>query len=107
VQIALAEAVNNVVEHAYRDAAPGDVNIQCSLQPDQLLLNIFDAGVPLPDEKLPAGKPADLSGPLEDLPEGGFGWFLIRTLTNEIRYQRHDGSNELSLTFEVEKDGRQ
>lgn len=102
VQIALAEAVNNVVEHAYAGRAPGDVRIRCNLENDQLWISIWDAGVPLPDNSLPAGKPADVSGPIEDLPEGGFGWFLIRELTSDIQYQRADGSNELSLCFEIE-----
>jgi serine/threonine-protein kinase RsbW len=102
VQIALAEAVNNVVEHAYAGSAPGDVRIRCNLDNDRLWISIWDAGMPLPDNKLPLGKPADISGPVEDLPEGGFGWFLIRELTSDIQYQREDGSNELSMCFEIE-----
>ncbi len=102
VQIALAEAVNNVVEHAYADRSPGDIRIRCNLENDQLWINIWDAGVPLPDSKLPLGNPADISGPIEDLPEGGFGWFLIRELTSDIHYQREEGANELSLCFDIE-----
>lgn len=106
VQIALAEAVNNVVEHAYAGRTPGDVRIRCNLDNDQLWISIWDAGLPLPDNRLPPGSPADVSGPIEDLPEGGFGWFLIRELTSDIQYQRTNGSNELSLCFEVELKNR-
>lgn len=101
VQIALAEAVNNVVEHAYAGTDPGDVNIRCNLDADQLWINIHDAGLPLPDDKLPVGKPVDLNVPHADLPEGGFGWFLIRELTSDIHYERKSGNNQLSLRFEV------
>ncbi|PCJ08735.1 MAG: ATPase [Rhodobacteraceae bacterium] len=101
VQIVLAEAVNNVIEHAYADAPLGNVYIHCNLNTERLWINIHDAGAPLPDEKLPAGKLIDLSGPTEDLPEGGFGWFLIRALTSDIRYERRCGNNQLALCFEI------
>lgn len=100
VQIVLAEAVNNVVEHAYAGKAVGDVRICCDFDHKHLLIRISDAGPPFPGGKLPEGKPADISGPIDTLPEGGFGWFLIRELTNSLHYERHDGSNQLSLGFE-------
>ena len=49
VQIALAEAVNNVVEHAYAESATGDVLIRCNLHPDRLWVEIRDEGAPFPD----------------------------------------------------------
>jgi len=101
VQIALSEAVNNVVEHAYADTTPGDVDIGCNLDTEQLWISIRDAGLPLPNETLATRKPADLSGPREDLPEGGFGWFLIRELTSAVTYERDNGTNRLSLCFDV------
>lgn len=101
VQIALAEAVNNVVEHAYANAPSGEVSIRCNLDPKQLWIDIQDAGVPFPGKQLPAGMPVNLSVPIEDLPEGGFGWFLIRELTSDIQYERKSGSNQLSLCFEI------
>ena len=101
VEIALAEAINNVVEHAYATTEPGPVRIACSLVDDRLDIRISDAGRPLPDERLPAGRPADLDVPLQDLPEGGFGWFLIKSLTTDVRYDRCGLSNQLSLRFRV------
>lgn len=104
VQIALAEAVNNVVEHAYAETATGDVLIRCNLHPDRLWVEIRDAGAPFPESKLPEGKPAIVTAntPLEDLPEGGFGWFLIRELASDIQYQRNLDNNQLSLCFEIQ-----
>lgn len=102
VQIALAEAVNNVVEHAYAGTAPGDVLVRCNLHPDQLWVNINDAGVPFPNGALPEGKHAELGDSLEDLPEGGFGWFLIRELASDIQYRRDADKNQLSLCFSLQ-----
>jgi serine/threonine-protein kinase RsbW len=33
----------------------------------------------------------------DDLPEGGFGWYLIRTLARDVRYDRNGVTN--CLTF--------
>lgn len=102
VEIALAEAVNNVVEHAYAGLDPGDVRLLCSLRKDHLDIRICDTGAPLPENRLPPGLAADLSVPHADLPEGGFGWFLIRELTSDIRYDRCGLINHLSLRFDLE-----
>ncbi|NIZ12959.1 ATP-binding protein [Phaeobacter sp. HF9A] len=102
VQIALAEAVNNVVEHAYAETTTGDVLIRCNLFPDRLWVEIRDAGAPFPDAKLPEGKAVDVDTPLENLPEGGFGWLLIRELANDVQYQRNLDNNQLSLCFEIQ-----
>lgn len=102
VQIALTEAVNNVVEHAYEDTTPGDVRIRVELAPERLWISIQDAGSPFPQGELPEGKPADISGPTDSLPEGGFGWFLIRELASQVQYERSDGNNNLSLCFEIQ-----
>lgn len=102
VQIALAEAVNNVVEHAYAGNSPGDVNIRCQLESEKLSIYIRDAGAPLPKGQLPAGEAQAVDGDIEELPEGGFGWFLIRELTSDIHYERSDGENNLLLSFEIQ-----
>jgi serine/threonine-protein kinase RsbW len=46
----------------------------------------------MPNLQLPQGAPADLSD-LDDLPEGGFGWFLIRAMTSDLVYHRTGGQN--------------
>ena len=100
VKIALAEAINNVVEHAYAGVAPAKVQVTCWLEHDRLDILISDTGNPLPGLHPPDGKPAAIGNTLEDLPEGGFGWFLIHQLTSDIRYERRNGCNRLSLRFD-------
>ncbi|WP_298853672.1 ATP-binding protein [uncultured Ruegeria sp.] len=102
VKIALAEAINNVVEHAYNGVAPAKVRVTCRLDQDRLDILISDTGHPLPGCHPPDGTPASLGTRIQDLPEGGFGWFLIHQLTNDIWYERRDGCNRLSLRFNFE-----
>lgn len=99
VEIVLAEALNNIVEHAY---AHGDGRIDLRLHhrtPD-LWCEITDAGLPMPNGTLPAGILLGFS-PGEDLPEGGFGWFLIRTLAQDLAYCRSQGKNLLRFRLQV------
>lgn len=101
IEIALAEAINNIVEHAYAGVEPGNVRVICSFQQSRLDIRISDKGVPLPAGELPEGAPAVITDDRQDLPEGGFGWFLIRQLTSDIRYDRINGHNRLSMGFDL------
>lgn len=105
VQIALAEAVNNILEHAYGGSRCGMVEIEARLTPACLTLILRDSGRALPGGTLPAAKLPDLTVDARDLPEGGFGWFLIAELTSHIHYQRRDGRNQLTLGFDIHDEG--
>lgn len=93
VEIVLAEALNNVVEHAYPNT-PGPILVGIDHLPPVLRVSVYDLGLPMPDGQLPKGelKPM-VEG--EELPEGGFGWFLIRTLTMDLEYERDGSFNKL------------
>ncbi|MDU9006835.1 ATP-binding protein [Sedimentitalea todarodis] len=101
VEIAVTEAVNNIVEHAYRDVDRGSIMIRAGVTGNVLRVLLVDEGAELPGAELPAGRPANIDTALDDLPEGGFGWFMIRTLTRDIRYRRWRGRNHLRLQFDL------
>lgn len=87
----LAEVLNNIVEHALAGCRNGVIRLCVAHRSGELNVVVRDNGRALPDGALPLGKPACVSGPLDDLPEGGFGWFLIRNLAEDLDYCR-DGS---------------
>lgn len=98
-EIVLAEALNNIVEHAYARYR-GDIQISLRLSSSELICRIVDTGLPMPDATLPAGilQPFREGG---ELPEGGFGWFLIRTLSRDLEYRRDGNSNLLSFRLDT------
>ena len=98
-EIVLAEALNNIVEHAYAHHV-GEIEITLLLHQNALICRIVDTGLPMPNNTLPAGQLAQFA-PTDDLPEGGFGWFLIRTLSRDLDYRRVDGRNQLSFRLET------
>ena len=94
-EIVLAEVLNNIVEHAYADQA-GDITLRLVRHDGEVHCTVSDTGAPMPGLCLPEGRFQPLKD-LADLPEGGFGWFLIRSLTEGLAYQRSKGRNRLSF----------
>lgn len=99
VEMVLAEILNNIVEHAYDGARDGWISLRIDLVPEAVDCQLEDAGAPMPGMEPPDGRAHDLDVELDDLPEGGFGWYLIRELTQRLRYAHHGGRNQ--LTFRI------
>ncbi|WP_168797876.1 ATP-binding protein [Pacificoceanicola onchidii] len=104
-ELVLAEVLNNIVEHAYNDSGEGHIKVELTLNDQELAARIEDSGTAMPDEQLPTGALASLDVPVEDLPEGGFGWFMIRSITQELTYRRKDGVNFLDFTIPLSELG--
>jgi len=100
-EIVLAEALNNIAEHAYGDCGVGDIAVAITLDDVGILIEFTDSGAPLPGLSPPAGNPPVLDAPSGDLPEGGYGWFLIRKLTTKLAYTRQNGQNFLRLRMNL------
>jgi serine/threonine-protein kinase RsbW len=100
-EIVLAEVMNNIVEHGY-EGAGGEVHIRLCAGPGHVACVIEDRGAPMPNGQLPPGDPVSLR-PGDPLPEGGFGWYLIRVLTQNLEYQRRSGVNRLSFHLETDQ----
>lgn len=94
-EIVLAEALNNVVEHAY-SRYPGKIEVLMRRHDPDLQFDISDTGLPMPGAEPPYGHLKEVLE-VEDLPEGGFGWFLIRSLAHNLAYRRIGDRNLLSF----------
>ena len=101
VELVLAEVMNNVCEHAYRGSSDGLIGLQVERDGAGLLCQVLDDGLPMPGGEPPGGLPVDLDRSPHELPEGGFGWFLLRELTSDLAYHRIDGRNRLSFRLRV------
>lgn len=92
-EIVLAEILNNIAEHAY---AGRDGPIEICLSPEKagIACTIADIGIGMPGGQLPHGDLNHVSE-VSALSEGGYGWFLIRSLTADLHYHRRRNRNEL------------
>ena len=100
VRIVLAEVFNNIVEHAYAGRAAGKIVAHVEPSEDGVLCTVRDTGIPmppgpLPGEAFPTVDPLDVDG----LPEGDFGWAMVRHLTRDLVYERQGAENFLCFTI--------
>jgi serine/threonine-protein kinase RsbW len=95
VEIVLAEVLNNIVEHAY---CAGSGQIELCIRPtaEGLVCAIADDGLPMPGGALPEGR-LRVTTNADALAEGGYGWHLIRTLSQDLCYRRDQGRNWLTF----------
>ena len=100
VEIVLAEVLNNVVEHAYA-SYPGQIDVQITSGQGFLFVRMVDTGLPMPGGDLPGGVLGKTTL-LQDLPEGGFGWYLIRSLSQDLVYLRDGQTNVLTFCIGVD-----
>ena len=102
VELVLAEALNNIVEHAYpAEQEDRPICISCTHRRDGLHVTVSDKGTAMPDGQTPVGMAQDVDVDLMDMPEGGFGWFLIKDLAKDVRYRRECDENKLDLRLAV------
>ncbi len=98
ITLVLAESLNNVIEHAYSFQEDGLIEIKVRMRAEAISLQILDGGVPFvgPPDTVKLDQPSDI---LDDLPESGFGWFLIQNLTDDIHFSHDAGKNKLTLVL--------
>ncbi|MDA9645035.1 ATP-binding protein [bacterium] len=92
--LALAEAAQNIVKHAYNGQPTDDLlKVKISFKDNDLSMELFDKGKPV----VPANiKPRNL----EDIKAGGLGTFFIGQIMDEVVFKtsKVDWVNHLVLT---------
>ena len=95
LNLAIEEAVVNVMNYAYPAGTQGDVSLAACAEGDTLTFVLSDSGTPFDPT---AKEDADTSLSAEDRPIGGLGIFLVKQLMDTVTYQRKEGKNVLTLT---------
>jgi sigma-B regulation protein RsbU (phosphoserine phosphatase) len=100
MNLAMEEAVVNVMDYAYPAGTVGDVTIEAESDDDQLQFTIIDSGTPFDPT---AKEEVDTTLSAEERPIGGLGIHLVRQLMDSINYERIDGKNILTLRKKIDK----
>ena len=98
LNLAMEEAVVNVMDYAYPAGTEGEVNIEAIADETQLHLIISDSGKPFDPT---AKEEVDTTLSAEERPIGGLGIHLIRQLMDDISYERKDDKNILRLSKNI------
>jgi serine/threonine-protein kinase RsbW len=96
IELCTVEAVTNVIRHAYGSKPGNTVEVTLSFSPENLTIMLSDTGKYMDVEN--KGHALDFEpGKVYTVPENGMGLFLIRSLMDEVAYERADGRNIFTL----------
>ena len=98
INLALEEAVTNVINYAYPKGTYGSIELDASLEGNELKFILSDSG----KEFDPTLRPeADINAGVEDRPIGGLGVHLVRQIMDSVSYERKEGMNILTMTKNI------
>lgn len=98
LNLALEEAVTNVILYAYPNGSDGLVDVEAIMREHSLEFIITDSGKPFDPTAAPD---TDINLSVEERPIGGLGIHLIRQLMDQVCYQRKDDKNILTMTKKI------
>jgi sigma-B regulation protein RsbU (phosphoserine phosphatase) len=94
INLALEEAVVNVVNYAYPEGTVGDIEMEVNADAKAITFILRDHGKPFDPT---AAKEVDITLSAEERQIGGLGIHLIRNYMDEVKYDYCDGQNVLTL----------
>ena len=92
--LAIAEAAQNIVKHAYKDNqdTTDKMQIKISFKDNKLEIGFFDKGKPVVEENIKHRS-------LDDIKPGGLGTYFIKQIMDEVVFKEATGwHNNLVLT---------
>ena len=98
LNLALEEAVANVINYAYPEGTEGTVDINARREGNNLSFVISDSGSAFDPT---ARESVDISAGVEERPIGGLGIHLIREIMDTVSYERQEGRNILTITKRI------
>jgi serine/threonine-protein kinase RsbW len=100
IELAVDEACANVVDHAYPEGPPGDMEIVCCFGEGALSILVRDWGQGFDPG---AVESPDIEAPLADRSLGGLGLFLVRQVMDHVEFCFCSGQgNELTMVKRLE-----
>ncbi|WP_342676578.1 ATP-binding protein [Methanofollis sp. UBA420] len=99
VELAVDEAVTNIILHGY-ESAGGRIALSCEKTEEGVVVEIRDAA---PAFDPTAASAPDLEGGADERPIGGLGVHLMRKMTDAVMYERRQGENVLRLVKHFER----
>jgi anti-sigma regulatory factor (Ser/Thr protein kinase) len=94
LNLVLEEAVANVINYAYPKEEHQSIYLSAKLQDGSIVFVLTDTGKEFDPTMAPE---ADITLSAEERPIGGLGIFLIRQIMNQVKYERIEGKNVLTL----------
>lgn len=98
IQLAIEEAVVNVINYAYPKNKECEAYLEVSKIDNAVYFVLSDTGVPFDPT---AKTDPDLTLSADERPIGGLGIFLVKQIMNEVSYEYSDGKNKLTMIKKI------
>jgi sigma-B regulation protein RsbU (phosphoserine phosphatase) len=96
IHLALEELVTNIIFYAYDDSEEHFIAIEFYITPKGMIIRTEDDGKAF--DLLRQSDPVDISRSIEERPVGGLGIHFIKTIMDNIEYERNGNKNRLTIT---------
>ena len=94
LNLVLEEAVVNIINYAYPKEEHEFIYLSAKMHEGSIVIVLTDTGKEFDPTMAPE---ADVTLSADDRQIGGLGIFLIRQIMNEVKYERIEGKNVLTL----------
>ena len=95
LNLALEEAVSNVIMYAYPEGTDGVADIDATVDGKLVTIVIADSGKAFDPT---AKEEVDINAGMDERPIGGLGIHLVRTIMDTVNYERKNEKNILTIT---------
>ena len=99
LNLVLEEAVSNVILYGYPKEKQQEIVLTANKSDKNLIFVLSDTGKEFDPTQAPD---ADVTLSAEERQIGGLGIFLFRQIMDEVKYQRRDGKNTLTLIKQLD-----
>jgi serine/threonine-protein kinase RsbW len=96
--VSFDEVLANIISYGYRDAEDHEIHLSMALESGAVVAEVEDDGVPYDPLGAP---PPKLGGGIGERSVGGLGVHFVRTLNDEVAYERRENRNRLSFRKRV------
>ena len=94
LNLVLEEAVVNIINYAYPKEEHESIYLSAKMHEGSIVMVLTDTGKEFDPTMVPD---VDVTMSADERQIGGLGIFLIRQIMNEVKYERIDGKNILTL----------
>jgi len=98
MELSASEIISNIVQYAYIDREGGTIRVSADVVEHKARVMFVDGG--------PEYNPLERANPdvekrIKEHKIGGFGIFIVKKLMDDVRYERVDGTNVLTIIKEI------
>jgi anti-sigma regulatory factor (Ser/Thr protein kinase) len=96
--VSFDEVLSNIISYGYRDGEDHEIRLSVALEGGAVVTEVEDDGVPYDPLGAP---PPELSGAVSERSLGGLGIHFLKTLNDDVAYERRGNRNWLSFRKRV------